>query len=207
MDTTYRLKAWYLLLNLLLVLIALSMLAGAIAMLLLVAPLIVFLFRQGQTGAVIFLGIFEALVAISIPLLIVLGIVFPIGNARLSYLRVGPSGLELRVWPSYRLQCDWHQVTGLEDVIFLRGLLCLPMIRFKEARIESWRKSKRYIHLDPNGVRVEQVKYPASFWLLDALLLWSVNERNLIPVYIFAGWPDGRLRRELETRLGPIVSQ
>lgn len=204
MNTTYRLKIWCLLLNIALAWLVLSMLAGALVALIVVLLLIIFLFQQGEWQSLGFLVMFAGILVVIVPLWALVGIVFPLGNALFSYLRISSTGLELRVWPSYRLRCHWHQVTGLEHIKIFGGWLSLPMLRYKEAEIKSWRDYVWYIRLDPSGPRSEFIENPAWFSLLDSLFLWSVDNHNLIPVYIFNGWPNGKLRQELERRLGRI---
>jgi hypothetical protein len=204
MNTTYRLKIWYLLLNITLAWFVLSMLAGALVALIVVVLLIIFLLQQGEWQSLGFLVMFAGILAVIVPLWTLAGIVLPLGNALFSYLRISSTGLELRVWPGYRLRCHWHQVTGLEQIKIFGGRLSLPMLRYKEAEIKSWRDYRWYIRLDPGGPRSEFIEHPASFSFLDSLFLWSVDHHNLIPVYIFNGWPNGKLRQELERRLGQI---
>lgn len=207
MNNKYRFKIWYQLMNFVITWSILGMLAGAVLAIIIAIPLLIFAVREGQIGMVIFLIIFCSLAGFS-GILLMLLIVVLLGNAWLSYLRVDSTGLEMRIWPSYHLRCHWHQIIGLEHVTILGGLLVLPMLRFKEARIKSWRATKWYIRLGRNGLQNEFVDYPESFRLgFLALFLWSVEDKRLIPVYIFNGWPDGQLKRDLETRLGPISSK
>src|SRR5512138_2070409 len=135
MNTTYRFKVWYLLANIAIVLAVLSMLGGAIVALILIVLLIAFLYQQGVRGGLLFPVFFAGVLVVVVPILIWVGIILPLGNALFSYLRIGATGLELRVWPGYRLQCAWHQVIGLEYVKVLGGRLSLPVLRFKEGKI------------------------------------------------------------------------
>lgn len=201
MDYRYRIKGWYLLLNIIVALITLSGLAALAGVIIFFVILIVFAFQNGEARNVITLGMFSGLLVLFGALMALVGVVFPLGNALFSYLGIKSTGLELRIWPFYRLRCHWHHVIGIERVRLLGGVLSLPMLRFEEGESESWFGKYRL----GGGHHTSFEENPAVLTLfLVALLWWSVSDRKLIPVYIFNGWPNGQLKRDLESRLGPI---
>ncbi len=207
MNDKHRIKVWYLLLNIIVALVTLSLLAGLAVAILLILSLIVFLIYQGQTEAVMSLTAFGGLWVLLMGIIALLGIVLPLGNALFSYLQTGSTGLELRIWPFYRLQYGWHQVSGVEQVKILGGRLSLSMLRIKKS--ESPSQSGRHRQVEPNNIlAIDSHGSNDNLYLLPllfiVLLARLVKSNNLIPVYIFKGWPNGKLRQALESRLGPI---
>lgn len=180
----YRLKGWYLLLSGLMAIIALSAALSMVASIISVIPvgagilLVGFSFEGWQAMELLvplgIMGGFLALLAGLAVLMGVMGVITTLGNTLFSYLGIGPMGLELRDWPSRRLRCDWDQVVGVEQVSVI-GRYSLSELRLKEGAIKSWMG-----------------------------LLRSRRRRNLIPLYLFKGWPDGELRQDLEDKIGPI---
>ncbi len=208
MNTTYRLKVWYLLLNIIVASVTLSSLAIVVLVLLFILALVVFSLQKGQTGNAIPLAAFGGVWGLFAGLMAFLGIILPLGNALFSYLQIGSTGLELRIWPFYRLRYGWHQVLGVECAKILGGRLSLPMLRIKASETESGPGTSRQSWA--NDVPVIHTHGKDSLFLLPMLLMaylvWSVKSQNLIPVYLFNGWPNGKLRQDLERRLGPVPS-
>lgn len=200
MDTTYRLKGWYLLLNSIIALLTLSSLAGLAVAIILIILVIGFSLQSSPIQDLIPLVMFGGLFILFAGLLTLIGIIFPLGNALFSYLKTGSTGLELRIWPFYRLRCAWHQVSGIVYARIFGGRLSLPMLRIQEAESASRKPEPDHTF---RGYDSDTDLSMLPLFLIT-LLLWSVKYKNLIPVYIFKGWPNGKLRQELERRLGQI---
>ena len=185
----YRPKSWYLLLSVFAAIATLSAIAGIIVFILLgTGVLLVGSSLHGwHVQNLIPLAIVWGVPILLIVPLALTGIVLPLGNSLLSYLEIGPTGLELRSWPGYRLRCTWGEVIGVEKVQIIAEY-SLPMLRIKG-------RPGPYL----SGRRTEP-----SLRIRAILSLSWPARRNLIPVYLFEGWPDGKLRRDLESRLGPI---
>ncbi len=210
MNNKHKIKVWYLLLNIIVALVTLSSLAGLAVAILLILGLIVFTFQNGEMRNVVALGVFNGMLILFGGLVTLVGVIFPLGNALFSYLQTGSTGLELRIWPFYRLQYGWHQVCGVEQVKIPGGRLSLSMLRIKKS--ESPSQSGRHRQVEPNNLlAIDSHGSNDDLYLLPllfiVLLVWSVKSNNLIPVSIFKGWPNGKLRQALGSRLGPISSE
>jgi hypothetical protein len=203
MDQKYRLKGWYLLLNVIVALVTLSTLAGLTIALILILALMGFSFQGSQTGALLPLGMFAGILILFMGIFTLMGIILPLGNALFSYLKLSSTGLELRIWPFYRWSWSWHQVAGLERVDVLGGRLSLPMLRIRKVSLESQAEPDLPIVMHGgHGSDENPVSVPLA---LIASLVWSVKYKSLIPVYVFNGWPHGSLRRDLERRFERIT--
>jgi hypothetical protein len=214
MTNTYRIRGWYRWLSVLVALITLTMIAGPVLFGLLGGGVYAYIFSQQDFQPESFFSILNNFIpfvmlcgipALVVVFLAVIGVILPLGNSLFSYLRLGPGGLELRSWPGYRLRCRWDQVTGIERIRIV-GKYSLPMLLFRQSQDES----KTGLISQPGPVYVPMYSegfnryLPLLVPLFLLVFLWPRKEWNMVPVYLFKGWPDGKLRQELERRLGHL---
>ena len=216
MNNTYRIRGWYLLLSIFVAVITLSMIAGPIFFILLSGGVYLYSFLQQDiqiTNLYSTVNNFIPFIMLCgtpglfVGFLTVIGIILPLGNALFSYLHFGPMGLEMRSWPGYRLRCSWDQVIGVERIRII-GEYTLPMLRIRKGQHESKpglfrQPGPTYVDIyTPNGFNQD---LPLSVLLFALVFLWPRKEWNLIPIYLFKGWPNGKLRQDLESKLGHLA--
>jgi hypothetical protein len=96
----------------------------------------------------------------------------------LSYLRLSSQGLELHYWPNYRVHVPWNAVERLGQCHAL-GMM---------------RGDALYLHHSRSGASAEILSRTSG-----------LQQKRIIPLSDFRGWPQGQLAQELARFIPEVV--
>ena len=97
-----------------------------------------------------------------------------------SYLMVSDEGIELLYWPNYRLKSSWEELENLGKVTVI-GNLTSDVLYLRGETGEA------------NGVEINRHR--------------GIQEKCIIPLSDFRGWPKGQLYTDLLRFIPDIISR
>jgi len=97
-----------------------------------------------------------------------------------SYLQITESGIKLFYWPNYRLTANWEEIEQLGQITYMR----------------KYTQDALFIRgIDGKSITQDLDRHRA------------IQEKKVIPLNDFRGWPDGDLSNELKQFIPTIVNK